>query len=40
MSLLELYCHVDDFWLGFAAKWEQELLGSGLKQRRRGGQFA
>jgi hypothetical protein len=31
MSLLELFCHVDDFWLTFAPRWEQELLQSGLK---------
>jgi hypothetical protein len=37
MSLLELYCHVDDFWQSFAPLWEQELLESGLKQRRRAG---
>lgn len=39
MSLLELFCHVDDFWKAFAPKWEQELLHSGLKQRRRAGQL-
>jgi DDE family transposase len=37
MSLLELFCHVDDFWLSFAPHWEQELLRSGVKQRRRAG---
>lgn len=35
MSLLELFCHVDDFWQAFAPQWEQELLASGLRQRRR-----
>lgn len=39
MSLLELYCHVDDFWQGFAPSWERELLQSGLKQRRRMGKL-
>lgn len=39
MSLLELYCHVDDFWQGFAPGWERELLQSGLKQRRRMGKL-
>jgi hypothetical protein len=39
MSLLELYCHVDDFWQGFAPGWEGELLQSGLKQRRRMGKL-
>ena len=37
MSLLELYCHVDDFWQMFATTWETELVQSGLKQRRRAG---
>jgi DDE family transposase len=37
MSLLELFCHVDDFWLSFAPSWEGELLQSGLKGRRRAG---
>jgi hypothetical protein len=36
MSLLELFCHVDDFWKAFAPHWEQELLQSGLKRRRVG----
>jgi hypothetical protein len=31
MSLLELLCQVDDFWLGSAAAWERDLLDSGLK---------
>jgi hypothetical protein len=26
MSLLELFCHVDDFWMLFAPEWEQELV--------------
>lgn len=39
MSLLELYCHVDDFWQDFAAVWTKELLQSGLKQRQRAGQL-
>lgn len=39
MSLLELFCHVDDFWLGFAQEWEAEQLQSGEKQRRRRGQL-
>jgi len=37
MSLLELYCDVDDFWQMFAPLWERELLERGDKQRRRGG---
>jgi len=39
MSLLELFCHVDDFWRVFARFWEAELLQSGLKQRRRAGKL-
>jgi hypothetical protein len=39
MSLLELYCHVDDFWLVFAPEWERDLLDSGMRQRRRVGQL-
>lgn len=39
MSLLELFCHVDDFWLQFGAAWEQERLASGAKRRRRAGQL-
>jgi hypothetical protein len=39
MSLLELYCHVDDFWLGFADEWERGLLESGQRQRQRAGQL-
>lgn len=39
MSLLELFCHVDDFWLQFVPEWERDLLDSGMKQRRRAGQL-
>jgi hypothetical protein len=39
MSLLELFCHVDDFWKIFAPEWEQEQLQSRLKRRRRAGQL-
>jgi hypothetical protein len=39
MSLLELFCAVDDFWQSFAPLWERELLHSGLKQRRRAGKL-
>jgi hypothetical protein len=35
MSLLELFCCVDDFCQAFAPKWQQRLLGQGLRQRRR-----
>jgi len=35
MSLLELYCHVDDFWQEFAPKWNeaQRQLGDGRRRR-------
>jgi hypothetical protein len=39
MSLLELFCHVDDFWLQFGSQWEGELLAMGAKRRRRAGQL-
>ncbi len=39
MSLLELFCHVDDFWLSFVEQWEAEQLQSGEKCRRRAGQL-
>ena len=29
MSLLELFCHVDDFWLQFGPHWERERLARG-----------
>ena len=35
MRLLELFCHVDDFRQGFQPFWEQQMLDSGLRQRRR-----
>ena len=35
MSLLELFCAVDDFCQAFTPKWQQMLLGQGLRQRRR-----
>lgn len=39
MSLLELFCHVDDFWMQFGPQWERELLAAGAKHRRRAGQL-
>jgi hypothetical protein len=39
MSLLELFCHVDDFWQTFALEWERSLVQSGAQQRRRKGQL-
>lgn len=35
MSLLELFCAVDDFCQAFEPQWRQMLLGQGLRQRRR-----
>src|SRR5579885_2709940 len=40
MSLLELFCRVDDFWLAFAKEWKQTLLHSGQIKRLRSGQLA
>lgn len=37
MSLLELFCHVDDFWKSFAPTWRQRLLDSGQIKRQRSG---
>jgi hypothetical protein len=38
MSLLELFCHVDEFWLGFESHWKASQLQIG-KQRERAGQL-
>ncbi|MCI0551260.1 MAG: IS982 family transposase [Anaerolineae bacterium] len=35
MSLLELYCQVDDFWQTFRPHWQAQLLASGSVQRLR-----
>jgi hypothetical protein len=35
MSLLELFCAVDDFCQAFEPQWHQTLLGQGLRRRRR-----
>ena len=35
MSLLKLFCAVDDFWLAFRPFWEQQLITEGRRQRRR-----
>jgi len=37
MSLLELFCHVDDFWQAFEPHWQRELLAGGQRQRQRAG---
>lgn len=39
MSLLELFCGVDDFMQGFYPVWEGQQLASGLRQRCRRGQL-
>jgi hypothetical protein len=39
MSLLELFCHVDDFCLAVEPEWEKQLLTHGSRQRRRGGKL-
>lgn len=38
MSLLELFCDVDDFWLRFVPQWKASQLAAG-KQRERAGQL-
>ena len=38
-SLVELFCDVDDFCQVFEPEWEQHLLGTGSRQRRRAGQM-
>ena len=35
LSLEALFCHVDDFCQWFEPRWQQQLLGDGLQQRRR-----
>jgi hypothetical protein len=35
MSILELFCSVDDFWQQFAPQWQHDLLTSGQRQRLR-----
>ncbi|HLV99048.1 MAG TPA: IS982 family transposase [Ktedonobacterales bacterium] len=39
MSLLELFCHVDDFWKTFAPAWHQTLLQAGKLKRHRAGKL-
>lgn len=39
MSILDLFCHVDDFWQAFAPVWEQTLVESGAQQRHREGRL-
>ena len=40
MSILELFCSVDDFWQQFAPNWHHDLLTSGQRQRWRPTQLA
>lgn len=35
MSILELYCEVDDFWKKYGDEWERMLIQDGHKRRRR-----
>lgn len=35
MSILELYCEVDDFWKKYGEEWEHMLMKDGHKRRRR-----
>lgn len=37
MSILELYCSVDDFWLAHGADWQRHQIASGEKRRVRPG---
>ena len=37
MSILDLYCSVDDFWQGFAPRWQPGLVAAGERQRLRAG---
>lgn len=37
MDIVALFCEVDDFCRQFEPKWHQYLLGSGARQRQRGG---
>jgi hypothetical protein len=34
-SLEELFCHIDDFCQSFEPRWQETLLGNGLKRRQR-----
>lgn len=39
MSILELFCSVDDFMMRFAPQWQRELLSAGKRQRVRATQM-
>jgi Transposase DDE domain len=36
VSILELFCSVDEFWQRFEPQWQRELLAAGQRRRRRG----
>ena len=40
MSVLELFCHVDDFCRIFEPRWHQRCLASNTKQRNRARELA
>ena len=40
MSILDLFCSVDDFWQAFAPEWRQGLLATGARRRLRTGVMA
>lgn len=40
MSLLELFCHIDDFCQNYESLWQQSLLESGQPHRQRRGQMS
>lgn len=39
MSILEVFCSVDEFWVQFAPVWQCEMVASGKRRRRRAGQL-
>ena len=39
MSILELFCSVEDFWLQFAPDWQKSLITTGSRRRRRATQM-
>jgi hypothetical protein len=40
VSILDLYCSVDEFWQRFAPAWQRELLASGQRRRDRQGRMS
>jgi|SRR5579862_5707686 len=39
VSILELFCSVDEFWVRFEPLWQREVLASGKRRRRRAGEL-